>query len=87
MTKPANEYDGFDIACRHVLHDMIEVCKLADTMQEGPFRSGMILAIEELYFRLTNENHHLDWEALKMKLPERKETNALQSKTSKRGSA
>jgi hypothetical protein len=68
------ERDAYDVVSRKVVDNIIQVCELAEMHDDGPFKTGMVMAMEELYFRLTNEKKHLDWSEVRGRLA--KERNA-----------
>jgi hypothetical protein len=61
--------DEFDFCGRKIATAVLETLEVFDPLgetREGPFVSGAVCAIEELWIRLTGKD--LDWEKLKEQL-------------------
>ena len=61
----------FDFMQHKVMQAIVDTAHTLDNMAE-PFRAGGILALEELYFRITN-GKHFDWEEFKVAEAARRE--------------
>ena len=53
--------DIFDIIGRNMTAKMISVLRDSDRLPDGPFKSGVICGIEELYARIT-KGKFMDWQ-------------------------
>jgi hypothetical protein len=59
----AGAQDEFNFMSAKVMNHLVDVCIAAEDFAE-PVRSGMISAMEEFYFRMSN-GHHFDWHETK----------------------